>query len=500
MINLLIFFNLSILILNYLKSFGLKSGSDHAFHVNLIYKLKNNHRFCDYSPFQVNEVNFCYPQLLHWLLSFFPEKIYRVHHFYINLTIKIIELLSFNMFLFYMQSIIGFDDSKLLYANIVFNIFPFSYAVWNAKNTGISARHIGLIAGQIYSYLLVVYYLDNNTLMLVPLFLVVFIILLLSQMSMQYVVLSLPFYAILFNMPEIILLPFLAYGLFYLLMPKVAINYIIGQYNHKRNYALFLADIFILKERPSIYRDFFYDFWIKFKSSFKQGLIYLGMNPLVEIVYGFPFLWFIIYYSIEYPITEIESILLKVIFVCLGLFFLISFRLTRFLGEPQRYLEFEIPFISILFVIYFDYEYIIGLGLFSLIIIIFAELMVSRLKGSKKETYSNVKFIEILRSCILVDEVAISNDNDLLKYLPQYDIQVIKPILTSYFKNIEEFNSDYDGSYGIISKQFILNNINTYNINYLIINELCYNLEDINLNKNTELIIENGNYKLYKLD
>ena len=268
MINLLIFFNLSILILNYLKSFGLKSGSDHAFHVNLIYKLKNNHRFCDYSPFQVNEVNFCYPQLLHWLLSFFPEKIYRVHHFYINLTIKIIELLSFNMFLFYMQSIIGFDDSKLLYANIVFNIFPFSYAVWNAKNTGISARHIGLIAGQIYSYLLVVYYLDNNTLMLVPLFLVVFIILLLSQMSMQYVVLSLPFYAILFNMPEIILLPFLAYGLFYLLMPKVAINYIIGQYNHKRNYALFVADIFILKERPSIYRDFVQDVWIKVKRGF----------------------------------------------------------------------------------------------------------------------------------------------------------------------------------------------------------------------------------------
>ena len=127
---------------------------------------------------------------------------------------------------------------------------------------------IGLVVGQVYLYLIIIFIISGSLWLLLPIFIVVFIILLLSQMATQLVILSLPFIVIIFKVPELLLLPFLSYLLFYLLMPKIAKNYIIGQFNHKRNYALFLAKIFILNKRPSIYRDFVYDFWIRHKRGF----------------------------------------------------------------------------------------------------------------------------------------------------------------------------------------------------------------------------------------
>ena len=254
-----------------------------------------------------------------------------------------------------------------------------------------------------------------------------------------------------------------------------------------------MADIFILKERPSIYRDFVQDFWIKFKSGFKQGFIYLGMNPLVEIVYGFPFLWFIIYYSIEYPIGEIESVLLKVVLVCLGLFFLISFRLTRFLGEPQRYLEFAIPFISILFVLYFGLEYIIGIGLFSLLLIASAEIMARKEFHNNENTNEKIEVINKIKTLKSNSDIIISNDNDIIKYLPQFGINVLRPDYTLYYKNKVSFYNNYkDMDIYIISEEFIKTNIQLYNVNYIIINKNHYNYE----NKQYKTIFENKNFKI----
>lgn len=500
MIITILIFNLTLIILFYYTSISKKIGSDHAVHVDIILRIiLNKYKFLTNYIFSIKEKYIFYPQLFHWFLSFLPEKIYKEKHIYINLTIKAIELISFNLFLFYLQALIGFEDIKLLYANIVFNIFPFSYAVWNAKNTGISARHIGLIAGQVYTYFIFIYYFSYNVYYLLPLFILVFIILLLSQMSMQYVLLSLPFYAIIFEIPEIVILPFLAYGLFYLIMPKVALNYIKGQYNHKRNYALFLADIFILKDRPSVYRDFVYDFWVKFKSGLKNGIVYMGMNPLVEIIYGLPFLWFVLYYSYGNEFGEVESILLKITLTCLGLFFLISFRKTRFLGEPQRYLEFVIPFISVLFVFYFGVEYLIGIGLFSLFLIVSAEVMARKEFHNNEKTNDRYEFISQLNKYIDNGDAAISNDNDLLKYLPMISIPVVRPDMTCYFKNKEEFDADYEGDYRTINKDFIVRNIEEYKITNIIVNELLYKIDKINISKQIELVFKIGKYNLYKV-
>ena len=170
-------------------------GSDHPMHVAIVDRIKSNkHRFLTDYVLSLNEKYIYYPQLFHWLLSFLPEKIYKQKHLYISVFIKLLEITAFNLFFYFLYQKHPFDKINFLYANIVINVYPLSYAVWNAKNSGLSPRGIGLVMGQVYTYLIVAYALTGNLLLLLPLFITTFIILLLSLMAMQYVLLSLIFY------------------------------------------------------------------------------------------------------------------------------------------------------------------------------------------------------------------------------------------------------------------------------------------------------------------
>ena len=402
-------------------------GSDHFFHLNTIQKIKRtNHRFISGYLFSVNEKHPFYPQLYHWILSFLPEKIYSEKYKYLEIIIKAIEIIAFNLFLGYLYRTIGFNKITFLYANIVFNSFPFSYAFWNAKNTGLSARGIGLVVGQVYLYLIIIFIISGSLWLLLPIFIVVFIILLLSQMATQLVILSLPFIVIIFKVPELLLLPFLSYLLFYLLMPKIAKNYIIGQFNHKRNYALFLAKIFILNKRPSIYRDFVYDFWIRHKRGFLGSIYYFYTNPIIEVLYGFPYLWFITYDWYVGNHSDELVVLYKIVAISVGVFIVTSFRFTRFLGEPQRYIEFVLPVITFIFVVTSPPIIIFISTLISIAFVITGTLIMRRLVKSHNPLNNKKELIEYLE--ILPEKkctICISNDNDLLKELPALGVEVV---------------------------------------------------------------------------
>ncbi len=480
-------------------------GSDHYFHLKLVdFIKKSGHKFVKENTYkEFSEKNFSYPQLYHWILSFLPEKIIKEKYKYINFSVKLIEILAFNIFLFFLYERMQFAGIIFLYANIIVNIFPLSYAVWNAKNTGLSARGIGLVVGQIYTYLIVAYVLTNNMFLLFALFAIVFVIMLLSQMATQYVLLSIPFFAVFFKMPEIILLPFLSFGLFYVIMPQVAENYIIGQYNHKRNYALFLADIFILRNRPSIYRDFVYDFWIKFKKNFISGIAYMYINPLVEIIYGIPFLWFVLYAGSQNELNKEFQIMLYTILAALAVFFLTSFRWTRFLGEPQRYLEFVIPLITIVYVFNFDLKYHIVLISFSIVITLVGKMvLLSHTKTKTTQSNRNNLMSYLTSNSRFKNSICISNDYDLLKYLLPLEINVIKPDLTVHYKKQQEFNRCFNGSFNELSYYAIAEYIKEYNPNFIIVNSKYYDFDTLQSQISFKIkshIIDLNEYSIYEI-
>jgi len=477
-------------------------GSDHALHLRIIKAIKNNkNRFCTHNPFSAGEKIFAYPQLMHWILSFLPSDIYTRKPYYISLFVKIADILSFNLFLLFLYKHLNFEPITFLYANIVFNVFPLSYAAWNAKNMGLSARYAGLVFGQIYIYLIFFYVYTGNIYALPAVFAVVFILLLLSQMAFQFVLFSLPFFVLFFGIPELLLMPFLAFALFYVMMPKVAKSFGTAQYNHKRNYALFLSEIYILKKCYSVYRDFVYDFWkiLKNEPDKYKALFYISKNPIVEILYGMPFLWFVLYYFFfgAREFSEEISILINIVFSSLIVFFLTTFRKTRFLGEPQRYPEFVIPAVTILFVLLYSSSVLIWTSAFSILIITAYLWALKKSGGVERLNAAYIEVFELLKKYYPTDSIVASNDGEQLRFLLADDFQVCTPVVTKYYKNKQEFQKQFlFETYKIISPFFIQNAFEKQKPDIFILNKALYAKETL-LDDYPDLL---KNYKLeYKV-
>ena len=199
------------------------------------------------------------------------------------------------------------------------------------------------------------------------------------------------------------------------------------------------APIFILKSRPGIYRDFFYDFWKKIKNFRKDkiGTInYIYTNPLIEIMHGFPFLWILIWDSFNKPINPLSIHFWELIFITTSIFFLTSFNKTRFLGEPQRYMEFIIPLIVVQYVSTVDNSVFWWSSGIVLFFICMQQLLFYILKNKNGNVfYYTYRYI---LSHIRKEDIVMSNDTNLSKFLmPHCSLGTID--LTRYYKNKNDF-------------------------------------------------------------
>lgn len=337
-------------------------GSDHYFHLNLIRLIKNNrHRFITrYKNFIGNEYA-SYPQFFHWIFSFLPLK----NPIRLNFIFRsVIFFLDVSFFLVFFYSGFLQFSSKLplltvfLYAALLFIFTPFNFVRWNAGNAGFSPRSMGVLLGRIFVYLFLFHLHHSGWVYYAALVLIAYLIFISSQFAAQYVLFFCIIYGIAFLKIWILLIPFFGFGLFLLLHDKVAINYIKGQYRHKKIYATHFAKRFILKYRPGIWRDFVYDFWLKLKKEKLAAVPYIQTNAVVTLFWGFTVvpmsLYFLINATAIHPQQNFWELLtsytlFRVILVTLLIFILTSFSFTRFLGEPERYLEFATPAMIFLF-------------------------------------------------------------------------------------------------------------------------------------------------------
>lgn len=346
-------------------------GSDHYFHLNLIRLIKNNrHRFITrYSNFIGNEYA-SYPQFFHWVFSFFTiTKPARVNFIYKS----VIFFLDVSFFLIFFYSGFLQFTSRLpllivfLYAALLFIFTPFNFVRWNSGNAGFSPRGLGVLLGRIFVYLFLFHLHHSGWVYYAALILVAYIIFISSQFAAQYVLFFCFIYGIAFLKAWILLIPFFGFALFYLLHGKVAVNYIKGQYRHKKIYATHFAKRFILKYRPGIWRDFVYDFWVKLKKEKLAAIPYIQTNAVVTLFWGFTILPLSLYFLLNATAIKHQQgfwelvgnyTLFQVILVTLLIFILTSFSKTRFLGEPERYLEFATPALVYLFMQSYSSEFV----------------------------------------------------------------------------------------------------------------------------------------------
>ena len=467
-----------------------KAGSDHYLHFAFINGIKKNkHRFFKNVPSFINTADYGYPQFYHWLLSFLSDKFLQGNFKYFGLVINITSFVAFNFFLYFIYPFLSVSVSINLFvliSGLIYIFTPFEYFSWNAKNVGLSARGFGLLFGQLFLYSIVLYLLTNNNNILIIAYCLSFVVLISSQFSYQFVLFFSVISSFVFLNIYLFLIPFSSVLLLHLLMPTWAKHFFIKLYGHKKMYYSLLSYKFGLKQRFSIWRDFVCDFYIVMKKKgLFRGIQYIYRNPIVEVVIGFPALVFtvvLIIYSNKITYPENTFLLFKIISIPLIIFFLTSFRKTRFLGEPQRYVEFLYPIFSILPILFGFSNFAILLLLLSSIILILLELIVikriARNNGNGLTTPEKIT--------VLLDEFEnlpnkpeesriISNNFEMLKYFSSGEHKILNVNITESYTAGLHFNEVFPESYGLYSNKSLLHFTNFYNLNWFILDTKLMN-------------------------
>ena len=337
-------------------------SSDHYFHMNLIRGIKmNRHRFLMKYPNFIGAKTLGSPQFFHWLFSFINlRNIPRVVFFY-KCLIFFLDLLFF--FFFFKAGFIAYSSTLspfafFFFAALLYIFTPFNFVKWNASNTGLSPRSMGVLLGRVFVYLFLLYTGSHSLLYYGVLIGVVFLIILTSQFAFQYVLFFCLIYSAFAWDIRIGLVPVAGFLLFYMVNPAGCLLYLRCQYQHKKIYATHFAKRFILQYRPSIWRDLVYDFWVRIRKEKWAALPYIQTNALVTFCWGFTIMPLVLitsaktYWSGTLSLTAFiaGSPLLQVLLISFGIMLLTSFAFTRFLGEPERYLEFATPAIIFLFI------------------------------------------------------------------------------------------------------------------------------------------------------
>ena len=504
----LFFFQKTILFFQYKI---VKKGYDHFFHFALINGIRaNSHQFLNRTTFRLNGINFAYPQFYHWLLSFLPEKFIKEKYNRIGQVINFLTIVSFVIFAYTIYDFLQLEISRELfvfYSGLAFTLSPFNYLLWNAKNRGLSVRGFGLLLANLFVYSIVWLNLYENVWFYVPIFAIAFIILLSSQFAFQFVLLASPFLTFFFKDYILILPPFVAAILYLIFFRKIAVQFFKGQYYHKKIWFKYLSKNFVLNKRYSIYRDFFWDFWKK------RDMKYFLNNPIVTIVLGFPFISAVFFFILK-DYTNIPVLLKNQSFYILFIpnligiiaFFLTSFRPTRFFGEPERYVEFALPFFSVLSIVYLqNYEWLIAVLIcFSFIYIMYQY----SLFGFQTKNDLNV-YVEKLKSFLssnykLDDYKLFSNSVNILNFfIDNEKIKILFPNITSEYTGKFHFKEIYPKEFPRVNSKVIIPLIIEYKIDWFILDTLYINEREFNYleknNLNFEKLYTYGQYILFKI-
>jgi hypothetical protein len=457
--------------------------SDHHYHVALIKGIKRNgHRFLREHPNFIAEKNFAYPQLFHWLCSFLSEKYYRQRYVVINITVNVLIIISFlvGTQLFYVYQLEEKVSAELLLMlGLLFVCTPFTYAPWNARNVGISARSFGVLTGLWFNFALIYSYYFPSWVSYGVLTFCMVLVLLSSQFTGQYLILGLLPLAMLLEKYELLLFLMLAFCFCYLLMPTVFKKYVVGQYWHKRIFGKYLVESYVLSARPSIWMDFVRDIYKKIQQQKGASIYYILYQPLLYIFIGIPANVALFFLVLTMGSTE-HVVMFKpfyaLILTGLVLFLLTSFRRTRFLGEPERYVELSIPMAVFLVV---QLSLVTGVAgklwyvvAFSVVILAIQFLLLWR-SNRNKSTSIKAKdlesIIELVVSHSQEQGTLLSNSWHAMRKFYATDIKTLTPVITAQYTGKFHISEIFKESFIYLSQDVLVELMEAFKLDYLIL-------------------------------
>ncbi|MBK9580736.1 MAG: hypothetical protein IPO48_02010 [Saprospiraceae bacterium] len=290
------------------------------------------------------------PLLSYKLFSYLPSNKVLVLAKYLNPILMTLLLVLFTTFVFYLNFLSEIDFCLLV---ILIGCNPQYFYAQNARLYGLSSRGLGLLLGTgILISLYFTTYIDIKFIIL-TIFLI-YLAWITNLFLQQFLIVISLLMMIVFGEYLLFVSLVLSLVIFFIFKNDIALSFFKNRWYYFKIYKNILSERFILKYRYSIWRDWIYDFWIKKKySSFPNWLSYVYNNSIFIVLFINPVIIVILIENfpklVEFhtPNPFIKYCYYLSVSSILA-FIIISFRSTRFLGEPERYIEMVIPFFTVL--------------------------------------------------------------------------------------------------------------------------------------------------------
>lgn len=470
------------IILIYISTRLSKLSSDNHFYNFYIQAIRNNgHKMIKRFDRFLNNAEPTDPQFFFWLLSWFPDPAIKYVALLLNSTLSVI--LGIILYIVLQSTTLS------AYAEIVYIAFLFTPIYFFGSNSrlyGLSARGFGLLLFFLLSWS--VYNLELN------------------GFDIGWFVAALAFGFLIWGSNLFAQQAFAGFGLFLLVQGYIwmvilllsstliflvvcrgyAVRFFKNRYRYLLIYKNILAKKFILQTRESVWGDFLKGFRTRKDRSLGSHLYYILSNPVIQGLFYLPLLPIILFERSRtgdsfFTSTILPAVQVRVLFAFIGAgilcFLITSFRGTRFLGEPERYLEIINPFILLVGIsVLYKWggnkavvSYASGVSVFTISqILLFIKGISATQNTISSDTQSIVNAIKQHSSG--GDVRFFSNNQDWMKFYLPHNFKMV------YYYPTQEKIADIHldeimPKYPIIQENYIERVINHYNINYFLIDK-----------------------------
>jgi hypothetical protein len=318
------------------------SGSDHPVHVFLARAIRERgHRLPIRIPGLLNP-SYCsaYPLFLHWLLSFLPPdslgQVARLLNPVVNTLLVVLVYVALKL--------PGMDAGALSahagFVALLYCLTPQFYQGNSARNYGISSRPIGILLIQVLVLLCFRAQSGSGLLLLAAGTFTAYAIWGFNTFAQQAMLLFGIGLGLVAGQWTVLAFAGASLVLFVLIHRDYAISYLIHTVQFSAAYATRLARVFVLRQRYSVWRDLVWDIWRRLQRSVPKGLRYAYDNPVLIVCFLNP-LTVLGAYAATRGAVPVGFVRYCGIVAAVGglACFATTLRLTRFLGEPERYIE-----------------------------------------------------------------------------------------------------------------------------------------------------------------
>jgi hypothetical protein len=329
------------------STFSMKAGSDHPVHQFLVDALRQNgHKLFEYIPGILNRT-YCgaLPLYLHLAISYLPSRVIPWLQQLLNPFMNMANVLIVGLIAHWAQNAYSIGTEYVAYTVLLFALTPqFSHAL-SARNFGLSARGIGLVLlTAFFSGCVLVETDTSNSSGWLLLITSAFLIWGLSTFAQQTIVFVGILLLVIFQKWVPLVGVVIGLLIFLMVNPKYSTSYLVYTLRFIMDYRRVLAPVYILRKRESIWLDLFGEIWSRFRGGFIRGALYAYENSVLVTVLLNPLaLLTVIFWltidGIPPVIGYAAAISVSGFIVAVGT----SIRPTRFLGEPERYIEAVTP-------------------------------------------------------------------------------------------------------------------------------------------------------------